>query len=121
MEYIALDDRASFVQAFVPLDLSPADADAYLQDLTTAAEAAGTWRNLAAEIAALASGRGVRQIQGDQASRAVFFFEHPLLPGCDREVCFVCSDSGAPKVNNDTTRDPTGQQFLIGGQGGLSN
>ena len=85
------NDRAGFVQAFVPLDLSAADTNAYLQDLTTAPEADGQWANLVAEIAALAAGKGVKQIQGNQQTRAVFFFEHPLLPGCDREVTFVCS------------------------------
>ena len=85
------NDRATFVQQFVPLDLSPADTNAYLQDLTTAPEAEGQWANLASEIAVLAAGKGVRSIEGDQETRAVFYFEHPLLPGCDREVTFVCA------------------------------
>lgn len=85
------NDRAAFVQQFVPLDLSSADTTAYLQDLTTAPEAQGQWANLASEIAAIAAGRGVKKIEGDQQTRAVFFFEHPLLPGCDREVTFVCA------------------------------
>lgn len=85
------NDRAGFVSQFVPLDLSQADAAAYLQDLTTASEAEGQWSNLASEIAAIAAGKGVKSIQGDQQTRTVFFFEHPLLPGCDREVTFVCS------------------------------
>lgn len=84
------NDRAGFVQQFVPLDLSPADAQAYLEDLTTAPEAAGQWANLASEIAAIAAGRGVDRIAGDQKHRAVFFFEHPLMENCDREVSFVC-------------------------------
>lgn len=86
------NDRAGFVQEFVPLDLSAADTAAYLQDLTTAPEADSQWANLAAEISALAAGKGVKQIQGDQQTRTVFFFEHPLLPGCDREVTFVCCE-----------------------------
>ena len=85
------NDRAQFVQQFVPLDLSAADTAGYLHDLTTAPEADGQWTNLAAEIAALAAGKGVRKIEGDQRTRAVFFFEHPLLPGCDREVTFCCA------------------------------
>lgn len=89
VDFIIADDRASFVRNFVPLDLSTEDTEAYLQDLTVAPEAAGQWGNLAAEMMALQSGRGVRKIEGDQISRAIFFFEHPLLPGCDREVCFV--------------------------------
>lgn len=85
------NDRAGFVSQFVPLDLPPADAAGYLQDLTTAAEAQGQWANLASEIAAISAGKGVTKIEGDQVTRAVFFFEHPLLPGCDREVTFVCN------------------------------
>ncbi|CAB9516626.1 expressed unknown protein [Seminavis robusta] len=85
------NDRAGFVAQFVPLDLSPSDSAAYLQDLTTAPEAAGQWTNLASEIAAIAAGKGVTNIEGDQTRRAVFYFEHPLLPGCDREVTFVCA------------------------------
>jgi len=89
--HIMANDRTSYVHQFVPLDLSPADTDGYLKDLTTAPEADGQWTNLAAEIAALAAGKGVRKIEGDQQTRAVFYFEHPLLPGYDREVTFVCS------------------------------
>ena len=84
------NDRAGFVSQFVPLDLSAADAAAYLQDLTTAPEAEGQWTNLISEIAAIRCGKGVDRIEGDQVSRAVFCFEHPLLPKCDREVSFVC-------------------------------
>lgn len=84
------NDRAGFVSQFVPIELSPEDSDGYLADLTTAEEADGQWKNLESEIAALASGKGVRKIEGDQATNAVFFFEHPLLKGCDREVSFVC-------------------------------
>lgn len=88
------NDRAEFVKQFVPLDLSEADAASYLQDLTTAPEAQGQWANLASEIAALAAGKGVTKIEGDQQTRAVFYFEHPLLKGCDREVTFVCAAPG---------------------------
>ena len=84
------DDRAGFVSQFVPLDVSPADAQGYLQDLTTAPEAEGQWRNLVAEIAAIRCGRGVDRIEGDQSRRAVFYFRHPLLEACDREVGFAC-------------------------------
>ncbi|KAL3932391.1 MAG: hypothetical protein SGBAC_010868 [Bacillariaceae sp.] len=84
------NDRAGFVRNFVPLDLSPEDAAGYLQDLTTHSEAEGQWRNLVAEIAAIRSGLGVDRIEGDQRTRANFFFSHPLLEQCDREVCFVC-------------------------------
>lgn len=86
------NDRAAFVSQFVPLDLSADDATAYLTDLTTAPEAEGQWRNVASEIGALAAGKQVERIEGDQVNQAVFFFEHPLLPGCDREVSFVCTN-----------------------------
>jgi len=84
------NDRAGFVQQFVPLDLTAADAQGYLQDLTTAPEAEGQWTNLIAEIAAIRSGKGVDRIAGDQMTQAVFYFAHPLLEKCDREVAFVC-------------------------------
>jgi hypothetical protein len=89
VEFISSDDRAGFVAQFVPLDLSPQDVAGYLRDLTTAPEAEGQWRNLAAEIAAISAGSGVKRIEGDQETNAIFFFEHPLLEGCDREVSFV--------------------------------
>lgn len=85
------NDRASFVQEFVPLDLSPQDTQAYLEDLTIHPEAEGQWKNLIAEIAAMRSGKGVDRIEGDQLTRAHFFFQHPLLEKCDREVSFVCN------------------------------
>lgn len=85
------DDRSAFVAQFVPLDVSPADAQGYLEDLTIAPEAEGQWRNLVAEIAAIRCGRGVDRIEGDQVNRAVFYFKHPLLEACDREVGFVCN------------------------------
>ena len=84
------NNREAFVREFVPLDLSQADANAYLQDLSTAPEAEGQWRNLVAEIAAIRCGKGVARIEGDQITTAVFYFEHPLLPKCDREVAFCC-------------------------------
>ena len=84
------NNRADFVAQFVPLDLSQADQAAYLQDLTSAPEADGQWRNLISEIAAIRSGKGVDRIEGDQQTRAVFHFQHPLLVQCDREVAFVC-------------------------------
>lgn len=85
------NDRAGFVRNFVPLDLSSEDAAGYLQDLTTAPEAEGQWKNLIAEIAAIRSGLGVDRIEGDQVNRATFYFTHPLLEKCDREVSFVCA------------------------------
>lgn len=84
------NDRAGFVRQFVPLDLSEVDTNAYLHDLTAASEAETQWANLASEIAALSAGRNVKKIEGDQNNTATFFFEHPLLKGCDREVTFVC-------------------------------
>ena len=66
------DDRSAFVAQFVPLDVSPADAQGYLEDLTIAPEAEGQWRNLVAEIAAIRCGRGVDRIEGDQVNRTCF-------------------------------------------------
>ena len=34
--------------------------------------------------------RAVEKIEGDEKTRAVFFFPHPTLERCDREVVFVC-------------------------------
>ena len=86
------NDRGGFVNLFVPLDLSPADTAAYLKDLTTAPEAEGQWNHILAEIVAIAAGKGVNKIEGDQVNDAVFYFQHPTLDGCDREVSFVCKN-----------------------------
>jgi hypothetical protein len=83
----AAGDREAFARAFVPLDLSEEDLTRYVNDLRDD----GTWRNLVAEIAALAGGGTVISIAGDQTSSATFAFPHPLQPRCDREVVFVCS------------------------------
>eukprot|EP00560_Eucampia_antarctica_P007719 CAMPEP_0197827660 /NCGR_PEP_ID=MMETSP1437-20131217/4395_1 /TAXON_ID=49252 ORGANISM="Eucampia antarctica, Strain CCMP1452" /NCGR_SAMPLE_ID=MMETSP1437 /ASSEMBLY_ACC=CAM_ASM_001096 /LENGTH=156 /DNA_ID=CAMNT_0043428597 /DNA_START=57 /DNA_END=530 /DNA_ORIENTATION=+ len=89
-QHAIADDKAAFVSQFVPLDLSSEDKSAFLQDLTAASEAKGQWKNLVAEIVAIAAGRGVQKIEGDQESIATFFFEHPNFKGCDREVGFTC-------------------------------
>ncbi len=60
------NNRSEFVAQFVPLDLSKQDADAYLQELTTAPEA--------------------------EVTKAIFYFSHPILQGCNREVSFLCID-----------------------------
>ncbi len=86
------NDRAGFVQQFVPLDLSSEDTAGYLEDLTTGSEADGQWKHLIAEIAAIAAGKGVNKIEGDQVTNAVFFFQHPIFQECDREVSFICKD-----------------------------
>ena len=87
------NDRAGFVSQFVPLDLiGTPDAMGYLEDLTTAPEAEGQWTNLIAEIAAIRCGKAVDRIEGDQITNAIFYFEHPLLKGCDREVSFICNN-----------------------------
>jgi hypothetical protein len=103
------NDRAGFCRQFVPLDLGAADVQGYLEDLTTHPEADGQWNNLVAEIAAIRSGKGVDRIEGDQLHNAVFYFTHPLLLNCDREVAFVyCNiiqitmvvvENGEPKDN----------------------
>jgi len=85
------NNRAGFVKEFVPLDLSEMDVNLYLQDLTTALEAEGQWSNLISEIAAIRCGKKVDRIEGDQITKAIFHFEHPLLHKCDREVAFCCN------------------------------
>mmetsp|Transcript_40346 Transcript_40346/g.49156 ORF Transcript_40346/g.49156 Transcript_40346/m.49156 type:complete len:174 (+) Transcript_40346:212-733(+) len=90
---LALDDnREEFVKQFVPLDLSPADTAAYLDDLTKGPEAEYEWNNLISEVAVIAEGKGVKKIEGDQVETAVFYFRHPTFKDCDREVIFVCKD-----------------------------
>ena len=41
-------------------------------------------------LPAIADGATVEKIEGDQTTEAVFFFPHPTLERCDREVVFVC-------------------------------
>ena len=80
-------DKQAFVQAFVPLDCSAEDTASYLAVLT---EDDAEWAALSAEIQAIADGATVEKIDGNQEKRAVFFFPHPTLERCDREVVFVC-------------------------------
>ena len=49
------------------------------------------WADIAAEVQAIADGATVAKIEGDQTKKAVFFFPHPTLVRCDREVVFVCA------------------------------
>ena len=93
------NDVPAFVAAFVPLDLSSSDAKGFEDDLLrNGEEGEGQWRNLRAEVMAIAKGEGVEKIEGqEEAARAaaepvVFFFVHPLLVDCDREVGFTCVD-----------------------------
>ena len=84
--FAAQGDRKAFVEAFVPLDCSPEDTANYLSVLTgDDAE----WAALSAEIQAIADGATVEKIEGDEKTRAIFFFPHPTLARCDREVVFV--------------------------------
>ncbi len=55
-----------------------------------AAEAGGQWTNLASEVAAIAAGRGVDRIEGDQKTRATYYVQHPLIEKLGREVAFTC-------------------------------
>ena len=80
-------DRTAFVQAFVPLDCSPEDTANYLSVLTGDVD---EWAALSSEIQAIADGASVEKIEGNQTTKAVFFFPHPFLERCDREVVFVC-------------------------------
>ena len=87
----ASGDKQAFVEAFVPLDCSPEDTANYLSVLT---EDDAEWAALSAEIQAIAAGATVEKIEGDQTTKAVFFFPHPSLARCDREVVFVCGAGG---------------------------
>jgi hypothetical protein len=87
--FCATGDRKSFVKAFVPLDLTPDETAGYLADLTGNDD---EWESLSREIQAIADGGTVVKILGDQTKKAVFFFPHPTISGCDREVSFVCSE-----------------------------
>ena len=85
--FAAQNNIKAFVEAFVPLDCSADDTANYLSVLTgDDAE----WAALSAEIQAIAAGATVEKIDGDQTTKAVFFFPHPTLERCDREVVFVC-------------------------------
>ena len=86
----AAGDKLAFVNQFVPLDLTPDELAtcatalggtagsplaltprSYAADLEKSAEG---WAILVAEVAALASGETVTKIEGDQVTRAEFFF-----------------------------------------------
>lgn len=85
--FCAAGDKSSFVNAFVPLDLTFEETAGYLSDLN---DNEAEWMALAAEIAAIADGKTVTKIVGDETDRTTFFFPHPTLESCDREVVFVC-------------------------------
>ena len=87
--FAAQNNIKAFVEAFVPLDCSPDDQSNYLSVLT---EDDAEWAALSAEIQAIAAGATVEKIEGDEKTRAIFFFPHPTLERCDREVVFVCVD-----------------------------
>ena len=88
--FAAQGDRKAFVEAFVPLDCSADDTANYLSVLT---EDDAEWAALSSEIQAIADGATVEKIEGDQTTKAVFFFPHPTLERCDREVVFVCVEN----------------------------
>ena len=85
--FAAQNNIKAFVEAFVPLDCSPEDTSNYLSVLT---DDDAEWAALSSEIQAIADGGTVEKIDGDEKTRAVFFFPHPTLERCDREVVFVC-------------------------------
>ena len=87
--FAAQNNIKAFVEAFVPLDCSADDTTNYLSVLTGDDD---EWAALSAEIQAIADGGTVEKIEGDEKTRAVFFFPHPSLERCDREVVFVCVD-----------------------------
>jgi hypothetical protein len=99
--YIQSEDLPGFVSAFVPLDLSSDDREAFLKDLQTPpSEATGgenQWLNLSSEIQALSTGGKTKKIEMEKEDgtgdlKVVYYFEHPLLEGCDRECCFILKE-----------------------------
>ena len=86
---IEANDKKAFVDLFVPLDCTEEDSAGFLGDLNNATDGETHWVNLTAEIRAIESGKGVSKIELEGANKVVYYFEHPLLPGCDREVEFV--------------------------------
>ena len=87
--FAAQNNIKAFVEAFVPLDCSADDTANYLSVLTGDDD---EWAALSSEIQAIADGAAIEKIDGDQEKRAIFFFPHPTLERCDREVVFVCVD-----------------------------
>ena len=88
----AQNEIQPFVQAFVPLDLTPEEITSFVHDLTQAEESDSQWENLKVEIMTIASGEKVTKIEElEEGNRIVFYFEHPVYEGCDREVAFVCT------------------------------
>ena len=85
--FAAQNNIKAFVEAFVPLDCSADDTSNYLSVLT---DDDAEWAALAAEVRAIADGASIEKIEGNQTTKAVFFFPHPTLERCDREVVFVC-------------------------------
>ena len=69
--FAAQNNIKAFVEAFVPLDCSPEDTANYLSVLT---EDDAEWAALSSEIQAIADGATVEKIEGNQKTRAVFFF-----------------------------------------------
>mmetsp|Transcript_10983 Transcript_10983/g.17260 ORF Transcript_10983/g.17260 Transcript_10983/m.17260 type:complete len:114 (+) Transcript_10983:181-522(+) len=84
------DKVEEFVRLFVPSDLTEDELKDYMSRLVC--ENKAEWINLKDEIAAIAQGESVNRITGDQTTNATFFFKHPTLRNCDREVVFVCTD-----------------------------
>ena len=70
---------------------SPDDTSNYLSVLT---DDDAEWAALAPEIQAIADGATVEKIEGNEKTRAIFFFPHSTLERCGREV-FVCVEGVA--------------------------
>ncbi|GMI10283.1 hypothetical protein TrLO_g6759 [Triparma laevis f. longispina] len=86
---IESEDKQKFVELFVPLDVTSEDITGFLGDLNSSPS---QWLNLTSEIRVIESGEGVERIEEeDGGKKIIFYFEHPLLEGCDREVEFVLS------------------------------
>ena len=81
-------DKKTFVDAFVPLDIGPEDIAAFVADLSE--PESDQWTNLISEVQVIASGENTQKIEtAKDEKKVIFFFEHPILGGCDREVAFI--------------------------------
>ena len=76
------------------MDLTPDEIQSFVHDLTNAGDDSDSqWNNLKIEMQVISSGLGVTKIEElNGGRRIVFFFEHPVYKGCDREVVFTCTD-----------------------------
>mmetsp|Transcript_21622 Transcript_21622/g.40684 ORF Transcript_21622/g.40684 Transcript_21622/m.40684 type:complete len:116 (+) Transcript_21622:108-455(+) len=91
---ISSSSYETFVNLFVPLDCTPSDISHFLKDLQSDT---AQWTNLTSEIIAIEAGTNVTNIEETQ-NKVVFYFTHPILDKCDREVEFVRMESEAGEM-----------------------